>query len=385
MSLLQKGQRHYPRKVANAYAPPGSLFGGVPPANQNNTLNNIPFGSQIYQQQQQQQPMIQQQPAAFHGATQQSYDLSLVQAKKSIPPPVGMGRSRGGGDLPDEDFIAAADEIGVEGGIDLFGNAIVSDRLAFEEATLEDYGLTTTYDVPGARTISPSSLTRRHKVASLHVPTIQLSHVAVPKLRSAAFLRVSLRNPSSTITLLPGSAGITLDGSFLGTIQLPRVAPSSSFKVPLGVDPSVHVSYPNPIVRRSTVGVFSKETAAAFGRAIWLTNTKSGPAEIKVIDQIPVSEDEKLKIEVAVPKGLNVEGDSVRAGIAAPKDGNSDGTAPAASPSSSQQTKAWGRATASLKKGGRIEWDVELHKGQACLLKLEYDVRLPSNESIVAV
>lgn len=254
------------------------------------------------------------------------------------------------------------------------------DQLDFEESTWEDNGLTATYEVPGTRTIAPASLNRRHKIASLSATNIQLSYIAIPKLRAAAFLRGKIRNPSSTITLLKGMAGVTLDGSFLGNISLPRVSPAQPFTLPLGIDPAIHVAYPKPTVRRSTQGIFNKESAQSFARSVWLTNTRSTPVELLVLDQIPQSQDERLRVEVLVPKGLGKEGDEVRAGQNAREGGSSFASVGS---SQAQKGEAWGKATAALKKNGEVAWNVNLEKGQACLLKLEYEARLPSQESIV--
>jgi len=243
------------------------------------------------------------------------------------------------------------------------------DALEFEESTWEDTGMTTTYEVPGFRTLMPSSVTRRHKIASLAASNIALNYISIPKLRTAAFLKAQIRNPSSSITLLKGSAGVTLDNSFLGNMPLPRVSPGQAFDLPLGVDPAVHVSYPKPTVHRSTVGVFSKESNQVFSRLIYLTNTKSTPVEILVLDQIPVSEDERLNINVVKPNGLFKEGDRVRAGSSV-RDENGKDT-------------SWGKATAMLQKDGKVAWTVGMEKKGACLLRLEYEARLPSQEKIV--
>ncbi|KAL8968946.1 MAG: hypothetical protein Q9183_002235, partial [Haloplaca sp. 2 TL-2023] len=65
-------------------------------------------------------------------------------------------------------------------------------ELAFQESTWEETGLTSTYTVPGVKTIAPSHTTRRHKVASIPLSDVTLSHVIVPKLRSAAFLKARI-------------------------------------------------------------------------------------------------------------------------------------------------------------------------------------------------
>jgi uncharacterized protein (TIGR02231 family) len=253
--------------------------------------------------------------------------------------------------------------------------------LEFSESTWEDNGLTTTYEIPQPRTLPPSSQTRRHKIASLTAPNITLSHTAVPKLRSSAFLQAKIRNPSSNITLLKGTAGVTLDSSFLGNMDLPRVSPGQVFQLSFGVDPAIQISYPKPSIKRTTQGIFSKESSQVFTRNIWITNTKSVPVDVIVLDQIPVSEDEHLKIDITFPRGLIKEGDVVNAGISS-KEAVAGTTSPASISKSAESLK-WGSAVARLKKNGEVAFAAKLESGRGCLLKLEYEARLPSNDRIV--
>lgn len=281
------------------------------------------------------------------------------------------------------------------GGADVLENfdfdSFLAGEVGFSESTWEDNGLTTTYEIPQPRTLPPSSQTRHHKIASLNATNVSLTYISVPKLRSAAFLRAKIRNPSSSVTLLKGTAGVTLDGSFLGNMALPRVSPSQTFDLPLGVDPSIQVSYPKPSVKRSTQGLFTKESAQVYTRNIWLTNNKSTAIDLLVLDQIPVSEEEKLRIDITSPRGLVKEGDTAKAGVSAREAlANSTGTG---APSSSSAAMAasgngagkWGSAVAKYKKNGEISWSVSLERSAACLLKLEYEARLPNNDQIVSV
>lgn len=240
--------------------------------------------------------------------------------------------------------------------------------LDFEESNWEDSGLTATYELPGTRTISPSSTARRHKIATLQATNVLLSHISIPKLRAAAFLRAKMKNPSGSVTLLKGNAGVTLDGSFLGTIPLPRVSPNQLFTIPLGVDPAIHINYPKPTVHRSTQGIFSKESAHVFNRSIYVTNTKPMPIELLVLDQVPVSQDERLRIDILSPRGLSKEGDAVKTGLP----GN-------------DAKGNWGKAVVIMKKAGEVSWTANIEKGAACILKFDYEARLPTSESVLTI
>ena len=259
-----------------------------------------------------------------------------------------------------------------------------SAALAFEESTWEEAGLTETYTVPGSKTIAPSNTTRRQKIASIPLSSIVLSHVIVPKLRTAAFLKARLRNTSAS-TLLKGPVGLTLDGSFLGNTTLPRSSPGEAFVLNLGVDPALNVVYSKPIVRRSQSGVFQKEDCRIYTRSCTLTNTKNKVAvEATVTDQVPVSQDDKLKVDVLVPRGLRKGDDqAVKAGVGQINEGTGKKGSTYAENSARDEKAKWGKATAKMKKDGQIEWDVKLNPGQGVKLELEYETRFPGGESVI--
>lgn len=370
-------------------APLGRLKNIAPDNNQSNTAPGL-FGASNNQSN--------TAPGLF-GASQPFGAPSAVKSKPARSSLFSSSDSKGAHESGRR--VKSSDE-----GIDNFeydAQTIIPDdnKIEFEESSWEEDGLTATYDVPGLRSIPPSNLTRRHRIASITLKDIQLSYVLVPKLRAAAFLRARLQN-TSTITLLRGPAGLTLDGSFLGNTTLSRCSAGEAFSLNLGTDPAIKVVYTKPVVRRSQTGVFAKEGNSVFTRSVLITNTRSkDPLDGTVLDQIPVSDDEKLRVDVLQPKGLRNEGDHVLDGVAATVEMASRGSAVAqnniksnrdssASSSSydarsSVKEEKWGRAVATLKKGGEIRWNLKLNPGQAVRLVLEYEARFPSSDSIVGL
>lgn len=258
--------------------------------------------------------------------------------------------------------------------------------LDFQESAMEETGLTTTYDLPGTKTLAPSANASKQRVARILFSGVAFSHTVVAKYRPAAFLKAKLRN-ASKMSLLRGPVGLTLDGTFMGRSSLPRCSSGDSFTMSLGVDPTIRVSYPKPDVKRSSSGVFSKENSTAYRRSIAITNTRGAssssspssssnggsggakPVRLVVLDQVPVSEDDKLRVDIAHPGGLREGGAGVSTGVL-------EGT-------SSKDGRDWGKATATLKKGGEVSWDVELNAGRGVKLDLEYEVSLPAGDVAV--
>ncbi|KAG9232863.1 hypothetical protein BJ875DRAFT_426897 [Amylocarpus encephaloides] len=270
------------------------------------------------------------------------------------------------------------------------------NSLTFEAGAWEESGMSTSYDVPGTKTLIPSNSAIKHKIAKIEFKNVIFSHIVIGKLRQVAFLKARMRN-NSKITLLKGPLGLTLDGSFLGQTKFPRCSAGESFSLPLGVDPSLNVTYPKPIVRRSQSGIFSKEDSNIFSRTLVIMNTKpNASCELTVLDQIPVSEDERLRIEITSPNGLKPGGQSVRTGVdaAVPRvgagGGKDKGTAKDArgsvyGSSGEAANGKWGTAIATAKKGGEVVWNVKLNPGHGVKLTLEYECTFPGGENIHSV
>ncbi|KAK9445805.1 mucoidy inhibitor-like protein [Metarhizium brunneum] len=233
------------------------------------------------------------------------------------------------------------------------------------DSIMEETGLTSTYELPGLRTLIPKSTATKQRVAHVHFSNIAYSHTVVAKYKPVAFLKAKFKN-TSKMTLFKGCAGLTLDGSFMGRTSLPRCSAGETFTLSLGIDPAIKVTYPKPVVQRATAGLFSKENTAMFTRTIMLHNTRASagkPTSLLVLDQVPVSQDEKLKVEVLNPQGMSLGGGEVRAG------------APGLE---ARDNKDWGSAKASLKKDGEVNWDVSLNAGKAVRLTLEYAIAFPT-------
>lgn len=244
------------------------------------------------------------------------------------------------------------------------------ETVDFEESLMEATGLTTTYDLPGTKTLAPRTTLSKQRVARINFSGVIFSHTVVAKYTPVAYLKAKLKN-NSKLNLMPGATGLTLDGAFMGRTQIPRCSSGDVFSLSLGVDPAIKVSYPKPEVRRATTGLFTKESSSVYARAIILFNTRataSKAANMLVLDQVPVSEDDRLRVDVVTPAGLVVDSNLVATG--APLREN-------------DRDRGWGKASAKLQNTGLINWDVQLNAGKAVKLWLEYSVSMPSGDGAV--
>ncbi|SPJ71243.1 uncharacterized protein FTOL_00971 [Fusarium torulosum] len=239
--------------------------------------------------------------------------------------------------------------------------------IEFQESLVEETGFTTTFDLPGLKTLVPKFTVSKQRVARLQFTNVLFSHTIVAKYRPAAYLKAKLKN-NSKLTLLRGPASLTLDGSFMGQVKVPRCSPGETFSLGLGVDSAIKVMYPKPDFQRSTIGMFTKEDSSIYVRAITVHNTRvtaKKPSNMLVLDQIPVPEDDRIRVDLLNPRQLTVDGPRQPAGAPGRE---------------TAEDKDWGKATASLKKDGQISWDVSLKPGKTVKLELEYSVSMPSGE-----
>lgn len=360
LELQKVGQQ----RLTNVYQPvqapqaaPVSLFGQAapPPAAQSGL-----FGSNAQQQIQSQQQRIERVmqrgerldmlPPTGFGTAMRAQGPAAAPSRSSYLNSVGLNAEREEHESEDGEEDDDADS-----------QTIAAASLEHQDSVKQDYGLTTTYDLPGRRTLAPSSVPRRHVLAELDLKSMTLTHIIVPKIRAAAFLRARIQNTSS-VTILRGRAGMTVDGTFLGTTTLPNCAPNDSLNISLGVDPSILVTYAKPFVRRIGGGFFSKEHTAVFRRTCWVKNTKSIAVDLIVSDQVPLSEDDKLRVQILEPKGLEREGDQVKMAM---------------------QTN--GSGTVCLAKNGEVKWTLKLQPGKDIRLALEYEARVPQGSQVAVV
>jgi uncharacterized protein (TIGR02231 family) len=123
----------------------------------------------------------------------------------------------------------------------------------------------------------------------------QPQHITIPRLDSCAYLETQAINPADGATLLPGKANIFRDNTLVGTTELEHISPGQSFKVYLGIDESIKVN--RDLVKREveSIGTYRRIN---YSYRIRLSNLRAEETKIRVIEQLPVSRDERIKVRL---------------------------------------------------------------------------------------
>ncbi|CAA7265472.1 unnamed protein product [Cyclocybe aegerita] len=163
-----------------------------------------------------------------------------------------------------------------------------------------------TFGVPGLISIPSDGEGHNVTIVKLSLDA-DMSWVCVPKKDSRVHLKAKIKN-ASEYTLLAGNASVYVDGSFISKSEVPLVSPDESFDLPLGLDPSIRMTYHPLSKKTSQSGFYNKSTVYTYSQRITVHNTKSSPPgggtdalKIKVIDQVPVSQDSTINVKLVQP------------------------------------------------------------------------------------
>ncbi|KDR77584.1 hypothetical protein GALMADRAFT_245733 [Galerina marginata CBS 339.88] len=175
---------------------------------------------------------------------------------------------------------------------------------AMEVSAKSGAGVSATFGVPGLMSVPTDGVPHSVTIARLALEA-DLSWVCVPKKDCRVNLKAKIKN-ASEYTLLTGTASIYVDGSFISKSAVPHVSPDESFDCPLGLDPSIRVTY-HPITKKvSQSGFYSKSSNYTFSQRVTVHNTKSissssSGVKVKIVDQVPVSEDASITVKLVQP------------------------------------------------------------------------------------
>lgn len=154
-------------------------------------------------------------------------------------------------------------------------------------ATTSEEGPAVTYHLASAVSLASRSDMQMVPIVSSTLPA-NFYHVATPVLTSYVYREAELTN-NAVDALLAGQVNVYLDGRFVGRGEIPMVARGQTFVVGFGTDSQLRARR-DLISRKERVQGGNREVRFRYRMAI--ENFKDTPVKLRLIDRIPVSEDE---------------------------------------------------------------------------------------------
>lgn len=150
------------------------------------------------------------------------------------------------------------------------------------------------FRVPGAVSLASGVGSRAFRMAT-DTGKPELEVRAVPLLTSSAYLTARFTAPSAA-PFLAGKVALFRDGAFVGQGAMPFVAGGAKVDLGFGVDDSVKVTRMAIDRAVGENGIFSSQRTDTRRFRITVENLHRQPIRITVLDRMPYSEDEKVKV-----------------------------------------------------------------------------------------
>jgi len=217
------------------------------------------------------------------------------------PAPSSVGRSAGF-----EDGLAAAQAV-EESDQDRAGDERKREALVERPADVVQAPFHALYAVPGRLAIPETGEAKRVQLGTETVEP-ELTVRAVPKVDPKAYLYAKFVLPKGS-PLLPGTVSLFRDGTFVGTGRLPMLSPGEDHELGFGVDDLVRVRYSVVEETRGETGLISTSRTDSRHFLLSVKSMHERPISLAVLDQIPVSANQEIKVEMTgkAPTQQNVE------------------------------------------------------------------------------
>ena len=184
--------------------------------------------------------------------------------------------------------------------MDMDDDAPGEPNIEIPQAKVETGATSVLFNIAGTNTIKSEKLPHKLSIILKELPA-EFTYATVPKLSQYAYLKAKVTN-TTDFPFLAGESNIFLDGSFVATSYLKLVAPSEEFTTSLGVDEGMKVEYKLIKKYEKSKGLISKKRNLNFEYQLIITNNKKHKEKIIIHDQLPISQNDDIKVELISPK-----------------------------------------------------------------------------------
>lgn len=175
---------------------------------------------------------------------------------------------------------------------------IVAEVVAAEEsrARVEVQAFQAIYAIAGRVTVPDTGETKRVQIDDMELDPA-LTVRAVPKRDQKAYLYARITVGRGT-PLLPGQVSLFRDTTFVGNGRLPLLAPGEEHELGFGIDDAIRVRYAIAEEKRGETGIITSSKTDSRSYRIILKNLHERAIPLTVLDQIPVSQNADIKVEL---------------------------------------------------------------------------------------
>jgi uncharacterized protein (TIGR02231 family) len=174
---------------------------------------------------------------------------------------------------------------------------VMAKRAEEQQAAAEVSAFQTAFRIPGRVSVGTNEGAKSLRISTAAVAP-ELAVRAAPALDPTAFLEASFTQ-SEDAPLLPGRISIYRDGMFVGSARMAAAGKDEPVRLGFGVDDKVKIE--RAVVKRNEGSAGLIVTTAKTDERAFKTTIRNGhdfPIRIAIIDQLPVSENEDIQVEM---------------------------------------------------------------------------------------
>ena len=180
-------------------------------------------------------------------------------------------------------------------------------------ASVEIAAFQATYAVPGRVNVANTGEPKSLDLISDNFQPALLART-VPKRNDKAFLYAKLDIPRGS-PMLPGTVALFRDGTFVGNGRLPLLVGGETHELGFGSDDLIRVRYNVVQEKRGETGLISSSKTDERNYRISVKNMHERAIDVSVFDQLPISKNEEIKVELVSRPQPNVRDVDGKQGI----------------------------------------------------------------------
>ena len=173
----------------------------------------------------------------------------------------------------------------------------VLEKAAEQQAAADVSGFQVVFKIPGRVSLSASEGAKSLRVSSATIAP-ELAVRAAPVLDPTAFIEASFKQ-NEDAPLLPGRVSIYRDGVFVGRGQMAAAAKDETVRLGFGADDKIKIE--RTVLKRNEGSAGLIVTTSKTDERAFKTTVRNGhefPIRIAIEDQLPVSENEEIQVEM---------------------------------------------------------------------------------------
>lgn len=164
------------------------------------------------------------------------------------------------------------------------------------QSTLDNKAFQALFSIPGRVTVPANGEVKRVQIAQDELEP-QLIVRATPGLDVTAYLYAKLVAPKAGAPVLPGQVSLFRDGTFVGNGQMAQLAPGEDHELGFGIDDRIKVRSNTLEDKKGERGILTTSRVEERNFEVIVKNLHANPMLVQIIDRIPVSANEAIKVE----------------------------------------------------------------------------------------